>query len=222
MQRAVTLLLPGVSTASEFVRYYALYAALAAHAEDHGLDGEECRELVRRSEVVLAGVSMLDEKASASSVRAHGVDGVRPWFGDGLDVRGAVNIGNEKHSYSSRKSGFWGSYGGPSQILGTVAMEDNAFRVGRHTCPARVRELFAPLFAAARHDRLSRPELEGAAPRRSAERPSGPRSRGCWTCSPRPARASTNPGSGSPMTGGGGRPCGCLAGRRCCTARIPA
>ena len=164
VQRAVTLLLPGVSTASEFVRYYALYAALAAHAEDHGLDGEECRELVRRSEVVLAGVSMLDEKASASWVRAHGVDGVRPWFGDGLDVRGAVNIGNEKHSYSSRKSGFWGSYGGPSQILGTVAMEDNAFRVGRHTCPARVRELFAPLFSAARHDRLSRPELEGLRP----------------------------------------------------------
>ena len=31
VQRAVTLLLPGVSTASEFVRYYALYAALAAH-----------------------------------------------------------------------------------------------------------------------------------------------------------------------------------------------
>jgi hypothetical protein len=164
VQRAVTLLLPGVSTASEFVRYYALYAALAAHAEDHGLDGEKCRELVRRSEVVLAGVSMLGEKASASSIGAHGVDGVRPWFGDELDVCGAVNIGNERHSYSSRKSGFWGSYGGPSQILGTVAVEDYAFRAGRHACPARVRELFAPLFAAAKHDHLSWPELEGLRP----------------------------------------------------------
>ena len=64
VQRAVTLLLPGVSTASEFVRYFALYAALAAHAEDHGLGGEACRELVRRSVVVLAGVSMLDEYRS--------------------------------------------------------------------------------------------------------------------------------------------------------------
>ena len=36
VQRAVTLLLPGVSTASEFIRYYALYAALAAFAEDRG------------------------------------------------------------------------------------------------------------------------------------------------------------------------------------------
>ena len=165
VQHAVTLLLPGVSTASEFVRYYALYAALAAYAEDRGLDGEACRELVRRSEVVLAGVSMLDEEELDSSVRrAHGVDGIRPWFGDVLDVRGAVNMGAEKHSYSSRKSGFWGSYGGPSQILGTVAMEGNAFRAGRHGCPARVRELFEPLFVAAAHDRLSRSQLEALRP----------------------------------------------------------
>jgi hypothetical protein len=161
VQRAVTLLLPGVSTASEFTRYYALYAALAAYAEDRGLDGEACRELVRRSEVVLAGASMLDEEELDSSVRrAHGVDGVRPWFGDVLDVRGAVNMGAEKHSYSSRKSGFWGSYGGPSQILGTVAMEGNAFQAGRHACPVPVRELFEPLFAAAVHDHLSRSQLE--------------------------------------------------------------
>ncbi len=110
VQRAVTLLLPGVSTAREFVRYFALYAALAAHAEDRGLGGEACRELVRRSEVVLAGASMMDEEEPAGwAGRAHGVDGVRPWFGEGLDVRGAVNMGAEKHSYSSRKSGFWGS-----------------------------------------------------------------------------------------------------------------
>ena len=165
VQRAVTLLLPGVSTASEFIRYYALYAALAAFAEDRGLDGEACRELVRRSEVVLAGTSMLDEEELDSSVRrAHGVDGVRPWFGDVLDVRGAVNMGAEKHSYSSRKSGFWGSYGGPSQILGTVAVEGSAFRVGRHACPSRVREVFGPLFAAAIHDHLPRERLEALRP----------------------------------------------------------
>lgn len=169
VQRAVSLLLPGVSTASELVRYYALYAALAAHAEDRGLDGEECRALVRRSEVVLAGVSMLDPDETAGPVRVHGADGVRQWFGDVLDVLGAVNMGNERNSYSSRKWGFWGTYGGPSQVLGTVAVEDNAFRVGRHACPARVRELFAPLFAGAKRDRLSRPDLE-------ALRPIGPRS----------------------------------------------
>jgi hypothetical protein len=161
VQRAVSLLLPGVSTASELVRYYALYSALAAHAEDQGLDGEECRSLVRRSEVVLAGVSLLDRDDSSGPVRVHGADGVRSWFGDALDVLGAVGMEDLKHSYSSRRSGFWGTYGGPSQVLGTVAVEDNAFRVGRHACPAGVRELFAPLFSSAGHDRLSRQELEG-------------------------------------------------------------
>lgn len=165
VQRAVTLLLPGVSTASEFVRYFALYAALAVHADDHGLDGEACRDLVRRSEVVLAGVSMLDEEGPAGPARrAHGVDGVRPWFGEGLDVAGAVNMGAEQHSYSPRKWGFWGSYGGASQVLGTVAVEDNAFRVGRHACPAGVRELFRPLIAAAAHDYLALPQLEALRP----------------------------------------------------------
>jgi hypothetical protein len=42
VQRAVELLLPGISTASTLVRYYAPYAAVAAHAEDCGLDGEAC------------------------------------------------------------------------------------------------------------------------------------------------------------------------------------
>ena len=161
VQRAVTLLLPGVSTASEFVRYFALYAALAAHAEDRSLDGEACRELVRRSEVVLAGASMLAEEEHADSViPAHGADGVRPWFGQGLHVRGAVNIGAEKHSYSPRKSGFWGSYGGPSQVLGTVALEANAFRMGRHGCPSGIYDFFAPLFSAAEHDRLTLTQLK--------------------------------------------------------------
>lgn len=165
VQRGVTLLLPGVSTASELVRYFALYAALAAHADDLGLDGEACRELVRRSEVVLAGVSMLDEERSPGPARrAHGVDGVRPWLGDGLDVFGAVNLGDEQHSYSPRKSGFWGSYGGPSQVLGTVAVEDNAFRAGRHACPAEVLELFRPLFATAVLDHLALAQLEALRP----------------------------------------------------------
>jgi len=162
VQRAVKLLLPGFSTASEYVRYFALYAALAAHADDRGLDGEACRELVRRSEVVLAAVTTLDDDNTAGPERrAHGADGVRPWMGpEGLDVRNAVSIGDEQHSYSPRKSGFWGSYGGPSQILGTVVVESKAFRAGRHACPAAVRELFAPLFAAAVDDRLARPQLQ--------------------------------------------------------------
>ena len=104
VQRPVGLLLPGVSTASELVRYFALYAALAAYADERGMDADACRELVRRSEVVMAGASMLDDHESTDrGVTAHGADGVRPWLGDELDVRGAANIGDEQHSYSPRK-----------------------------------------------------------------------------------------------------------------------
>ena len=220
VQRAVTLLLPGVSTASEFIRYYALYAALAAFAEDRGLEGEACRELVRRSEVVLAGTSMLDEEELDSSVRrAHGVDGVRPWFGDVLDVRGAVNIGAEKHSYSSRKSGFWGSYGGPSQILGTVAVEGSAFGAATPVPPG-----------SARCSGRCSPRPFMTTCRGATGGVTAPASiamtclsfRGCWICSPLPATAFTTRSSGSRITAGGARPCGYLAARRRSSARMPA
>lgn len=165
VQRPVGLLLPGVSTASELVRYFALYAALAAYADGRGMDADGCRELVRRSEVVMAGASMLDAHEPADhGVTAHGADGVRPWLGDGLDVRGAVNIGDEQHSYSPRKWGFWETYGGPSQTLGTVTRDRGAFRAGRHPCPELVRAFFGPLFAASARDRLTMAELEALRP----------------------------------------------------------
>lgn len=165
VQRPVGLLLPGVSTATELVRYFALYAALAAYAGERGMDADGCRELVRRSEVVLAGASMLDDHEPADrGVAAHGADGVRPWLGDGLDVRGAVNTGDEQLSYSPRKWGFWQTYGGPSQTLGTVARDRGALRAGRHPCPERVRAFFRPLFAASARDRLTMAELEALRP----------------------------------------------------------
>lgn len=166
VQRPVGLLLPGVSTASDLVRYFALYAALAADAGEQGIDAEGCRELVRRSEVVMAAASMLDDhEPSGRAMTAHGADGVRQWLSDGgLDVRAAVNIGDEQHSYSPRKWGFWETYGGPSQTLGTVTREHGGFRAGRHPCPELVRAFFGPLFAASARDRLTAAELEALRP----------------------------------------------------------
>jgi len=104
------------------VRYFAPYAALAAYVGERGLDADGCRELVRRSEVVMAGASMLDDHEPAGrGMTAHGADGVRQWLGDGgLDVRAAVGIGDEQHSYPPRKWGFCETYGGPIQ-LGSLA-----------------------------------------------------------------------------------------------------
>ena len=86
------------------MRYFAAYAALAAYVGERGLDADGCRALVRRSEVVMAGASILDDHEPAGrGMTAHGADGVRQWLGDGgLDVRAAVGIGDEQHSYSPR------------------------------------------------------------------------------------------------------------------------
>ena len=167
VQRPVGLLLPGVSTASELVRYFALYAALAAYAGERDLDADGCRELVRRSEVIMAGTSVPDGgEPTDGSVTAHGADGVRPWLGAGglLDVRGAVSTGDEQHSYSPRRWGFWESYGGPSQVLGTVARDRRALRAGRHPCPEPVRALFGPLFSATGRDQLAAADLRALRP----------------------------------------------------------
>ncbi|MFC9969983.1 hypothetical protein ACFVH6_03660 [Spirillospora sp. NPDC127200] len=171
--QAVDRLAPGVSTTTRFARYYAMYAALAAHAGRHGLDAEACRTLVRRCEAVMAGVSLLLDEPSL----AHGVDRVRPRLGDDLDVAGAAE------DHSPRPWGFWEQYGGPGAVLGTVALEDGALRPGRHSCPAPVRDLFAPLIEAASHDRLTWDQIEALEPLAllSQEPPEGPWLRDLFT-----------------------------------------
>ncbi|GAB2816682.1 hypothetical protein GCM10022221_13450 [Actinocorallia aurea] len=161
--RAVDILVPGVSSVTRYVRHYALYAAMAAHAEEQELDSEDCRRLLRRSEVILAAASQADGVAGS----AHGIDRVKELFlssAGGLDVKGAADPDSMRKSYSPRAWGFWEQYGGPSQVLGTVALDGRALRPGRHACPLEVRRLFASLFAAASHDRLSAADLSDLAP----------------------------------------------------------
>ncbi|WP_157431953.1 hypothetical protein [Actinomadura hibisca] len=166
-------LVPGVSTVTRFVRYYAMYAALAAHAGRHELDAAACRALVRRCEVIMAGASLLLDDPSL----AHGIDRVRPHLGDHLDVAAAAE------DYSPRAWGFWEQYGGPGTLLGTVAVEERALRPGRHSCPAPVRDLFAPLIEAASHDRLTWDQIEALEPLTltAQEQPEGPWLRDLFT-----------------------------------------
>ncbi|MGW3899167.1 hypothetical protein ACWD6L_28655 [Micromonospora profundi] len=103
----VDILVPGVSTLSHYARYYALYWALAAHAEATGLDEQRCR----RTEVALAVIS-----------RAAGTDGPDPAPAHGVDalVRLAPEPGREfsvadregQRSYSPRAWGFWSQWAG--------------------------------------------------------------------------------------------------------------
>lgn len=151
---SVDRLVPGLSSVTQFARYYALYAALAAHAEKVNLNASGCRRLVRRSEAIMAAVSIVAQRSGDGPVLAHGVGRARPFLDNGFNLTEAADEERLKQSYSPREWGFWAQYGGPNQVLGTVGIEDRAFRPGRHACPAPVRELFAPLFAAAAEDRL--------------------------------------------------------------------
>ncbi|KAA9380094.1 hypothetical protein F5972_10855 [Microbispora cellulosiformans] len=156
VMQAVEVLVPGVSTVTRYIRYYALYAALAAHAAERDLDREACRRLLRRSEVIFAGTH-LGIPAETPPGPAHGIDRVRAFNGERLDVAHSASEGQT--SYSPRPWGFWAQYGGPSTVLGTVVLENGALRPGRHPCPPEVRELFEPLFTHAEADSMSARDL---------------------------------------------------------------
>jgi hypothetical protein len=141
----VATLLPGVSTLTQFARYYALYWAIADLAERDQLDAAACRQLIRRAEVLFAFASRLD--VADPAVKAHGADALERGISAGKSLWQLAEEG--KGSYSPRAWGFWSQYGGPSDVLGTATSDAGTLRGGRHGCPPDVRELYAPLLAAA-------------------------------------------------------------------------
>ncbi|WNI14840.1 hypothetical protein [Actinacidiphila sp. ITFR-21] len=163
VMRAVDRLVPGMSTVTRYIRYHSMYAAIAADAERRGLDEAACRALVRRGEVLLAALGR-DLPPGAEASAAHGIDRVRRFCGTALDLAGAADEEQTRHSYSPRRWGFWDQYGGPATVLGTVEVRDGALRPGRHACPAAVREVFAPLLALAVRDTVPFADLDRAAP----------------------------------------------------------
>lgn len=134
----VDTLVPGVSTLTSLARYYALYWAIAAFAEERQLDAGTCQMVLRRAEVALALVS----REYDHERRAHGIDRVSSILDNG-DPATLVPPG--RGSYSPRAWGFWSQYNGPSVTLGTVRTENGALRTGRHACPPAVRRMFRPL-----------------------------------------------------------------------------
>lgn len=139
----VATLVPGVSTLTQFARYYALYWALADLASRRELDAAACRQLLRRSEVLIAQATRRD---SGTDVGAHGEDALARGLSAG-SLWDLAELGEK--SYSPRAWGFWSQYGGPSEALGTVTVDEGALRPGRQPCPDSVRSSFAPLFEAA-------------------------------------------------------------------------
>ncbi|MGW2572807.1 hypothetical protein [Streptomyces sp. NPDC001537] len=150
-----------MSTVTRYIRYHSMYAAIAAHAEQHDLDVAACRRLVRRCEVLLATLPHATE-ADAATWPAHGVDRVRRFCAADLELARAADEDQRSQSYSPRRWGFWDQYGGPATVLGTVELQEGALRPGQRACPTAVRDLFAPLLSLSGQEVVSFPDLEAA------------------------------------------------------------
>ncbi|MGP4030266.1 hypothetical protein [Actinomadura sp. 3N407] len=162
--RAAELLVPGISSVTRYVRYYALYAALGAYRAEHDLDEAASLRLLRRCEVVLAGVSRVHDDPDGWPSMAHAVDEVRHSLdADALHTEVAARMDGD-HPYSPRRSGFWSQYLGPSTVLSTAVNGGDVPQPGRHACPAEVTALFAPLLRAAEADVLDVERLRVLAP----------------------------------------------------------
>jgi hypothetical protein len=111
-------LVPGATTVTINARYYALHGLLALEAARRGLDLDAAYELVRRSEVVVAGASILHPDDVAG--HAHGHDTIKPRMeADGcLDV---ASLSTPQSGYSNPRWGFLGPYVGSELTLRILA-----------------------------------------------------------------------------------------------------
>lgn len=120
MFSTVERFLSGVISTTPHARYLGLHGLVRAETQRRDLDLEASYELVRRCEAVVAAVAHHHAAHKVWLPAAHG-EGKIPAFLDsegGLDVVRAATPGG----YSEAKSGFYGTYRGPEQVLGIVAL----------------------------------------------------------------------------------------------------
>ncbi|PMR62609.1 hypothetical protein C1A38_02310 [Verrucosispora sp. ts21] len=117
-------LIPGVITTTPHARYLALHARLAIEAQRRGWTGSKdvqaFHALVRRSEVVLAAVSIAhgeaedDHHLRAGPFGVHGVNTIRPE----LQRHRLVDVGRAADRYSRVRGGYLQTYAGIEAVLG--------------------------------------------------------------------------------------------------------
>jgi hypothetical protein len=156
--RLVARLLPGVITTTPHARAYALHGLVWSEAERRGLDFDAACELLRRCEVIVAGVS-LRHRHAVELAAPHGGDVVQK--GVEADRQLAVAELSATGRYSQSKWGFGGVYAGSEIALGIL---DN----GRPPTPGprldqdRVRAALGGVFSLAEREVVSLPELDAA------------------------------------------------------------
>jgi hypothetical protein len=159
--RLVAKLLPGVITTTPHARAYALHGLVWSEAKRRGLDLDAARDLLRRCEVVVAGVALRHEHRTELGA-PHGGDVVQK----GLQTDGHLAVAelsalSSSGSYSPLEWGFGGVYKGSEIALGIL--ED-----GRPPTPgprleeAAVRAAQAGILSLAERDVLTVEDLEAA------------------------------------------------------------
>jgi hypothetical protein len=120
--RVVERLVRGVITTTFQARAYPLHALVWAEVSKRDLALDEALELMRRCEVVVAGISAAHQDAHVRDVPgAHGIDRVRASMTKlgYLDVAG-LSKPNTSASYAQGRWGFSGIYSSPESLLGIL------------------------------------------------------------------------------------------------------
>lgn len=156
--RLVARLLPGVITTTPHARAYGLHGLVWSEAQRRTLDLEAACELLRRCEVVVAGVS-LGHRHTVELGGPHGGDVVQKAIH--ADGQLAVAELSATGRYSQSRWGFGGVYAGSEIALGIL---DN----GRPPTPGprldqdRVRAALGGVFDMAEREVVSLAELDAA------------------------------------------------------------
>lgn len=153
----VDRLLPGVTTVTTHARYLHLHPLVWSEAQARGLDLDAARDLLRRCEVLVAGVSVLHNHGSGLPA-AHGADPVLA----AIESDGALALGRlqEPGGYSKQVGGFTGTYRGSESRLGLLVPHgDGAAKAGPRFEEHTVRRVLGGLFDLAEHDEVSLDDL---------------------------------------------------------------
>ena len=157
VSNVVGRLLPGVITTTRHARMYSLHALAWAAAHERGLDREQAGDLVRRCEVVIAGVHRFHEQHRIELSSAHGEGALHRFLADDrLDVAAAAepNVGLSA-------SGFADVYQGPCVAIGALTAEPYP-RPGVRADVAMVRAALGDLLDLADHPVLAVAQLRAA------------------------------------------------------------